>query len=73
MGKGKGKLDGWVGQLPAGSNVFEFKNLRPGRALYFLKQIQHRLPVKSTTKRFSMKFFYLPWNISKKISYKKFY
>ena len=72
MGKGKGKLDGWIGQLTSGSNIFEFKNLRPGRARYFLRQVQYRLPVKSSIQYFSKKSFYLPWNVSKKISHAKF-
>ena len=72
MGKGKGKLDGWIGQLTSGSNIFEFKNLRPGRAKYFLRQVQYRLPVKSSIQYFSKKSFYLPWNVSKKISHTKF-
>ena len=72
MGKGKGKLAGWVGQLASGVNIFEFKNLRPGRAIYFMKQIQYRLPVKSETRRSNSKSFYLPWNVSRKITYEKF-
>jgi large subunit ribosomal protein L16 len=72
MGKGKGKLAGWVGQLAAGANIFEFKNLRPGRAIYFMTQVRYRLPVKSEMRRSSTKSFYLPWNVSKKITYEKF-
>lgn len=47
MGKGKGKLAGWVAQLPAGVMLFEFKNLRVGRARYYSNQIAFRLPIKS--------------------------
>ena len=47
MGKGKGKLVGWIAQLSPGVNLFELKNARPGRAVYFFKQVTHRLPVKS--------------------------
>ena len=47
MGKGKGKLVGWVAQLSPGVNMFELKNARPGRAVYFFKQVTFRLPVKS--------------------------
>ena len=72
MGKGKGKLAGWVGQLSPGINIFEFKNLRPGRAVYFIKQIQHRLPVKSQTTFYSTKKLNLPWRSSKKIRNEKF-
>jgi len=72
MGKGKGKLSGWVGQLSAGSNIFEFKNLRHGRALYFMNQIKYRIPVKTKFKFYSRKTIYLPWNVTKKISIQKF-
>lgn len=60
MGKGKGKLAGWVGQLSAGINIFELKNLRPGRAKYFIKQVQYRLPVKSKLISFSRKYNFTP-------------
>jgi len=47
MGKGKGKLSGWVSRTPSGINLVEFYNLRYGKALYYCKQVKHRLPVKS--------------------------
>ena len=47
MGKGKGKLSGWVAKLSPGVHMFEFKNLRSGRARYYYLQVAHRLPVKS--------------------------
>ena len=47
MGKGKGKLAGWSTEIPAGLHIVEMKNLRYGRAVYFIKQIMHRLPAKS--------------------------
>lgn len=72
MGKGKGKLDGWVGQLSAGTNLFEFKNLRTGRALYFIKQVKYRLPVKATIGFYSRLFVTLPWKIKVKIPFTKF-
>lgn len=72
MGKGKGKLAGWVGQLSPGINIFELKNLRPGRAIYFMKQVQHRLPVKSEIIAHSSNKTSLPWGVSKKISVEKF-
>lgn len=34
--------------LPAGVNVVEFRNLRYGRAKYFLKQMQYKLRAKTT-------------------------
>ena len=53
MGKGTGKLAAWVVELPSGLNIFEFKNLRHGRAVYFMKQVQSKLPVKSRINRSS--------------------
>ena len=47
MGKGTGKLAAWYSQLYGGSVIFEFKNLRPGRALYFFNQIRFKLPTKT--------------------------
>lgn len=47
MGKGKGKLAGWSTEVPAGQHIIEMKNLRYGRAIYFLKQIMHKLPAKA--------------------------
>jgi len=48
MGKGAGKLSSWTTQLRGGVNLIEFKNLRFGRALYFYKQVKHKLPVPTT-------------------------
>ena len=48
MGKGAGKLAAWYTHLYGGVFVVEFYNLRPGRAGYYAKQIQHRLPVLTT-------------------------
>lgn len=47
MGKGKGKLSNWVSEIRPGINLFELRNLRNGRAYYFLNQIQYRLPTKT--------------------------
>lgn len=46
MGKGVGKLNTWAIFLRGGSIFLEFKNLRHGRALYFFKKIQTKLPVR---------------------------
>lgn len=43
MGKGKGKLSIWFTHIPIGHILIELKNLRNGRLLYFLKQIQYKL------------------------------
>lgn len=47
MGKGTGKLATWFSQLYGGSVILEFKNLRPGRAVYFFNQIRVKLPTKT--------------------------
>lgn len=47
MGKGTGKLATWFSQLYGGSVILEFKNLRPGRAVYFFNQIRTKLPTKT--------------------------
>lgn len=69
MGKGKGKLATWVAELSAGVILFELKNLRPGRALYFIKQVRFRLPVKSKVLTHYNKYVGLPINHSRKISF----
>ncbi len=48
MGKGTGKLATWYSQLYGGSIIFEFKNLRPGRAVYFFNQVRFKLPTRTT-------------------------
>lgn len=47
MGKGKGKLSGWVAIISLKTNLFEFKNLRVGRANYYLRQLANKLPIKT--------------------------
>lgn len=73
MGKGKGKAKGWVADIPSGLNLFEFKNLRYGRAVYFCNQIRHKLPVKSRiVSRFNFKTISI-LKSSKKINYDVFW
>lgn len=43
MGKGKGKLSIWSIGLKTGHLLIEFKNLRIGRALYYIRQSQFKL------------------------------
>jgi len=47
MGKGAGKLNAWQSQMRGGVFIFEFKNLRPGRALKFFKTISVKVPTKT--------------------------
>lgn len=43
MGKGKGKLSIWYNQLTTGVIFIEMKNLRLGRALYYLRQVKGKI------------------------------
>lgn len=74
MGKGTGKLKTWVSKLNTGHILVEFKNLRRGRAIFFLKQIQYRIKCSSkiiTRLNFSVN---LPNNFSKNnVSYQSFW
>lgn len=44
MGKGAGVLNAWQIQIRGGVFLFEFKNLRPGRAIKFFKTIATKVP-----------------------------
>ena len=69
MGKGKGKNAAWAIELPSGVTLFEFKNLRAGRAIYFCKQAMHKLPVESRIIKRHHKVIPSIWNPSKKFTY----
>lgn len=43
MGKGVGRLDIWFTKFKAGIFFIEFRNLRLGRIIFFLKQINSKL------------------------------
>lgn len=45
MGKGKGKLHCWFTSVAGGVVLFEFRNLRRGRSLYFFKQMTFKLGI----------------------------
>lgn len=47
MGKGKGKLESWVTNVYSGIIFAEFKNLRRGRSLYFMKQLTFKLGIRT--------------------------
>lgn len=47
MGKGKGRLNDWISIISAGTNIVEYKNLRSGRAMHFLKQLSFKLNVRT--------------------------
>lgn len=48
MGKGTGILNAWQIQIRGGVFIFEFKNLRPGRAIHFFKTIATKIPTNTT-------------------------
>jgi ribosomal protein L16/L10AE len=50
MGKGSGKLNAWQIQISGGVYVFEFKNLRLGRAVHFFKTIATKIPTPTVIK-----------------------
>ena len=43
MGKGTGKLIGWYSLIRCGTVIIEFKNLREGRASYYLTQFSNKM------------------------------
>lgn len=59
MGKGKGKLECWFTNIHNGIVLVEFKNLRRGRSTYFMKQLTHKLGLRT-------KFIF---NINRKIPF----
>jgi ribosomal protein L16/L10AE len=44
MGKGKGKPTNWAAKIPSECIFIELRNVRSGRALFFLKQVSFKLP-----------------------------
>lgn len=59
MGKGAGKLNSWAIQMRSGLFVFEFKNLRLGRAVHFFNKIQTKIPTKTLVKFIHNKYLRL--------------
>lgn len=73
MGKGKGKLECWCTNVPGGTILVEFKNLRRGRADYFITQMTHKLGL-FTKKIFSIKnYLNFPLKSSKKAPLRVFW
>ena len=73
MGKGKGKLVGWIIEYKPGIYLFEFKNLRNGRLEYFIKQILLKIPSKGKVYKNLSKKTTTVLNKSIKISYDVFW
>ena len=65
MGKGKGKQSSWNLICKGGTSLFEYKNLRYGRSVYFFKQIQFRLNAPSIIKHSINVQKHLPLNKKK--------
>lgn len=70
MGKGKGKLESWYTSINNGVILFEFKNLRYGRTLYFLKQITYKLGINTKFCFNTFNRVSLPLSLSKKTFFK---
>jgi large subunit ribosomal protein L16 len=75
MGKGKGKLSCWFTNIRGGIVLVEFKNLRLGRSLYYIKQLQHKLGTSVTILKSSNSdlFLDLPFLKNKKTISKSFW
>ena len=69
MGKGTGKLAGWVADLPSGINILEFKNLRTGRANYYCRQVKLKVAAKSKIVWLYDTKVSLPFTSSRKVRY----
>jgi len=59
MGKGAGKLNAWQIQTCGGVFIFEFRNLRLGRAVHFFKTIATKIPTQTVVKFASTKIIKL--------------
>ena len=73
MGKGTGKLSGWITEIPAGVFLFEYKNLRSGRSSYYCNQVVARLPIKTRLIRKYKDYTNLPLTPSKKVTIMNFW
>nr|ASY95694.1 ribosomal protein L16 [Paraurostyla sp.] len=70
MGKGKGKLETWCTSFKPGLIFAEFRNLRRGRSLYFIKQLTHKLGI-DTKAIFNLKYkASFPLSLSKNFYFK---
>ena len=73
MGKGKGKLECWFTSISGGSVLVEFKNLRKGRASFFMKQMTHKLGVPTKQIFTNNVYFNFPIKSSKHVFFKTFW
>lgn len=73
MGKGKGKLECWFTHVSGGTILVEFKNLRRGRAIFFAKQLTHKLGIVSKYIFSTENYFIYPLKTSQKIFFRPFW
>lgn len=73
MGKGKGKLKIWFTNVRGGTVLFEYKNLRYGRSVYFFRQASFKLGVPTVTLHSHNLFFKFPMRSNRKIFFQSFW
>ena len=73
MGKGKGKLECWFTNIRGGSVLVQFKNLRYGRSIFFMKQLTHKFGIPTKYLFNTNSFFNFPITNSKVILFKTFW
>ena len=70
MGKGKGKLECWFTNISGGSILLEFRNLRKGRADFFMKQMTHKLGIPTKFVYSTNFYFTFPLKRSQNVFFK---
>ena len=73
MGKGKGKLECWHTTIAGGTILFEFRNLRFGRSVFFFTQTTHKLGIATKFIFPSSTYFNLPLKTTKKVHFRAFW
>ncbi len=73
MGKGKGKLECWFTNISGGSVLIEFRNLRKGRSVFFMKQMTHKLGIPTKFIFANNNYFSFPIKFSKSVFFRNFW
>lgn len=73
MGKGKGKLACWFIKITGGTILFEFQNVRFGRALFFMRQATFKLGIPTKAVFPSTVYCSYPLTPSKKVFFRTFW
>ena len=73
MGKGKGKLECWFTNISGGSTLVEFRNLRKGRSVFFLKQMTYKLGVPTKLLFSTNAYLSFPLKTSQKVFFRLFW